>query len=175
MDAQTLRLTPESVDNTLHVVLEHISEGVVVTDTDWTVIYANPAVEKLTAASREHVVNKNFWQVFRDLRGTLLDTPQPEQNKSAIKFSAYFVQQSLWVEVNSFPRDCGGLTICFKDITTFKREAVAERSAMEARTAANANAKFRAFFEQGSQFAWLTTLDGTVIETNRYSVQATGL
>ena len=88
MDAQTLRLTPESVDNTLHVVLEHISEGVVVTDTDWTVIYANPAVEKLTAASREHVVNKNFWQVFRDLRGTLLDTPQPEQNKSAIKFSA---------------------------------------------------------------------------------------
>ena len=175
MDAQTSRLTPESVDNTLHVVLEHISEGVVVTDADWSVIYANPAVEKLTAMSREHVINHNFWQVFRDLRGTLLDTPKPGQNNSAIKFSAYFVQQSLWVEVNSFPRDGGGLTICFKDITTFKREAVAERSAMEARTAANANAKFRAFFEQGSQFAWLTTLDGTVIETNRYSVQATGL
>ena len=32
MDAQTLRLAPESVDNTLHVVLEHISEGVVVTN-----------------------------------------------------------------------------------------------------------------------------------------------
>ncbi|HSX85446.1 MAG TPA: PAS domain S-box protein, partial [Cellvibrio sp.] len=175
MDAQTLRLAPEAVDNTLHVVLEHISEGVVVTDADWTVIYANPAVEKLTATSREHVINNNFWQVFRDLRGTLLDTPQPGQNKSVIKFSAYFVQQTLWVEVNSFPRDSGGLTICFKDITTFKREAVAERSAIEARTAANANAKFRAFFEQGSQFAWLTTLDGTVIETNRYSVQATGL
>lgn len=175
MDAKTLRLTSESIDNTLHFVLETISEGVVVTDADWTITYANPAVERLTSLSLDHVINKNFWQIFRDLRGTLLDNAQPGTAKSTIKFSAYLVQQRLWVEVSSFPREGGGLTICFKDITTFKREAVAERSAMEARTAANANAKFRAFFEQGSQFAWLTTLDGTVIETNRYSSQATGL
>lgn len=175
MDDQTLRLTLEPIDNTLHFVLESISEGVVVTDANWTITYVNPAVEKLIAAPRAHVIQKNFWQIFRDLRGTLLDNPQSCTTKNAVKFSAYFVQQSLWVEVNSFPREGGGLTICLKNITTFKREAVAERSAMEARVAANANAKFRAFFEQGSQFAWLTTLDGTVIETNRYSLQATGL
>lgn len=174
MDDQTLRTTPEAIDNTLHFVLECISEGVVITDANWTITYTNPAVEKLTAIACEHMIRKNFWRVFRDLRGTLLDNPQ-SGTKSATKFSAYFVQQSLWVEVNSFPRVGGGFTICLKNITTFKREAVAERSAMEARVAANANAKFRAFFEQGSQFAWLTTLDGTVIETNRYSLQATGL
>lgn len=175
MDDQALRIAPEAIDNTLHFVLESISEGVVVTDANWTITYTNPAVEKLTALSYEHMIRKNFWRVFRDLRGTLLDNPQSGTTKSATKFSAYFVQQSLWVEINSFPRAGGGFTICLKNITTFKREAVAERSAMEARVAANANAKFRAFFEQGSQFAWLTTLDGTVIETNRYSLQATAL
>ncbi len=175
MDDQALRIAPEAIDNTLHFVLESISEGVVVTDANWTITYTNPAVEKLTALSCEHMIRKNFWRVFRDLRGTLLDNPQSGTTKSATKFSAYFVQQSLWVEINSFPRAGGGFTICLKNITTFKREAVAERSAMEARVAANANAKFRAFFEQGSQFAWLTTLDGTVIETNRYSLQATAL
>src|SRR5690606_27438327 len=175
MDDQTLRLTLEPIDNTLHFVLESISEGVVVTDANWTITYVNPAVEKLIAAPRAHVIQKNFWQIFRDLRGTLLDNPQSCTAKSAVKFSAYFVQQSLWVEVNSFPREGGGLALCGKNITTLGRGAGAERGAMEARVAATANAKCRALFEQGSQCCGLTTLDGAVIECNRYSLQATGL
>lgn len=50
-----------------------------------------------------------------------------------------------------------------------RREAAAEALA-----AAAANAKFRTFFEQGSYFAAVMTLDGAVIEANRLSVEACG-
>ncbi len=44
----------------------------------------------------------------------------------------------------------------------------------EAAAAAEANAKFRTFFEQGSYFASLLALDGTVIEANRICVEGCG-
>ncbi|HEV7735096.1 MAG TPA: ATP-binding protein, partial [Candidatus Binatia bacterium] len=40
--------------------------------------------------------------------------------------------------------------------------------------AASANAKFRAFFEQGALFAGIMSLDGTIIEPNRLSLDACG-
>ena len=40
--------------------------------------------------------------------------------------------------------------------------------------AAEANAKFRAFFEQGTNFAGVLALDGTVVEANRLCLDACG-
>jgi len=42
------------------------------------------------------------------------------------------------------------------------------------RAAAEANAKFRTFFDQGSYFAGVMALDGTIIEANRLSLEAGG-
>ena len=61
------------------------------------------------------------------------------------------------------------------DITEHKAAEERERHlAAEARAAAEANAKFRAFFDQGSYFAGLMALDGTLIEANHLSLEATG-
>jgi PAS domain S-box-containing protein len=48
------------------------------------------------------------------------------------------------------------------------------RVATEAAQAAEANAKFRAFFEQGTNFAGVLALDGTVVEANRLCLDACG-
>lgn len=48
-------------------------------------------------------------------------------------------------------------------------------AAAEAARAAEANAKFRAFFEQGTTFAGVLALDGLVIEANRLSIDFCGL
>ncbi len=48
------------------------------------------------------------------------------------------------------------------------------RAATAAARAAEANAKFRAFFEQGRYFAGVLTLDGTLIEANRLCLDACG-
>lgn len=48
------------------------------------------------------------------------------------------------------------------------------RAASEAAQAAAANAKFRAFFEQGTNFAGVLTLDGILVEANRLCLDACG-
>lgn len=70
------------------------------------------------------------------------------------------------------PRQILGTTA---DITVRKQAEERERRAVaEAVAAAEANAKFRTFFEQGSNFAGVMTLDGTVIEANRLCLDACG-
>ena len=49
-----------------------------------------------------------------------------------------------------------------------------QSSAANLLAAAEANAKFRTFFDQGSYFAGVMALDGTIIEANRLSLEAGG-
>lgn len=69
-----------------------------------------------------------------------------------------------------------------RDITERKRvqnallesEERYRQAAMQAAEAAASNAKFRAFFEQGTNFAGLLSLDGRVVEANRLCLDACG-
>jgi PAS domain S-box-containing protein len=85
-----------------------------------------------------------------------------------------------WVELNGRlqpaadrrPAHIVGTTA---DITPRKQAEEQERQAVAAAfAAAEASAKFRTFFEQGAGFAGVLTLDGTVIEVNRFSLEASG-
>jgi PAS domain S-box-containing protein len=61
------------------------------------------------------------------------------------------------------------------DITERKRgEAAARQLAQDALAAADANAKYRTFFTQGSHFAVLMNCDGVVLEVNRVALETCG-
>lgn len=61
------------------------------------------------------------------------------------------------------------------DITDRKQaEAQERRAAVQVAAAAEANAKYRIFFEQGPYFAGVMSLDGTVLEANRLCLDACG-
>jgi PAS domain S-box-containing protein len=61
------------------------------------------------------------------------------------------------------------------DVTRRKeREASTRSMAQQALAAAQANAKFQTFFEQGSHFAGLMAPDGTLLEANRIAVEGCG-
>ena len=58
------------------------------------------------------------------------------------------------------------------DITAQRRAEARERHLLA--EAAGANARFRAFFEQGDLFAGIMDVDGTLVETNRLAWEACG-
>lgn len=73
---------------------------------------------------------------------------------------------------DSKPMNMAGVTV---EITDRKKaEEQEQRVAAKVLQAAEANAKFRTFFEQGSQFAGVMTLDGTLIEANNLWLEACG-
>ncbi|MEO8605745.1 MAG: PAS domain S-box protein, partial [bacterium] len=63
-------------------------------------------------------------------------------------------------------------TAYLRDIS--ERTGAAERERLLLTEAADANAKFRAFFEQGALFAGIMSVDGTIVETNRLAIEACG-
>ncbi|HEU4746471.1 MAG TPA: PAS domain S-box protein, partial [Anaerolineales bacterium] len=113
-----------------------------------------------------------------------LDQPIPEELKQHVA-EAFDANSRQEIEIKhkekifSFTlapiRDAGYVNLYGIDITERKQAQEWERlSAANLLAAAEANAKFRAFFEQGSHFAGVMTLDGTIIEANRLSIEFAG-
>src|SRR6185503_7334267 len=91
----------------------------------------------------------------------------------------------IWLTVSPILDKAGniiGASKIARDISERKRseealresEARYRKAAAEAARAAEANAKFRAFFEQGTNFAGVLSPDGTVVEVNRLSLDFCG-
>jgi len=60
------------------------------------------------------------------------------------------------------------------ELGTQERQQAQERERQLLTDASTADAKFRAFFEQGPLFAGIMTLDGTLVEPNRLALEACG-
>ena len=106
------------------------------------------------------------------------------QNRSVIKleFRLHHPEKGLiWLSLHGMSRcDEQGRPLrsvgIVMDITERKSAEERDRqNVMEARAAADANAKFRAFFYQGTSFASLLKVDGTLLETNYASLEGSGL
>ena len=87
----------------------------------------------------------------------------------AVEF--FYEPHDRWYDINAYPSS-EGLSVYFRDVTGRKRAEERERRLMA--EAAAANARFRAFFEQGALFAGLMTVEGVIIETNRLAVDGCG-
>jgi PAS domain S-box-containing protein len=103
---------------------------------------------------------------------------QRDPGRASEKRYVDFVYQPL----RDAARAVTGILLFGVDLTEHKRaeeELKAEEehyrhAALESASAAEANAKFRVFFEQGAQFASVLSPDGTVIEANRLCLKACG-
>ena len=102
-------------------VLRYISEGVIVLDKTWRILYINKYALQLFRKSKSSVLGKNIWNIF----------PKYKTSQSGIRYSLamqtgmldHFVTQDIqkqkWFAVDVFP-DESSLIILFRDITTYK-------------------------------------------------------
>ena len=150
-------------------ILESITDGFVAVDRNWRLNYVNPQAERLLGRERHELLGKLIWEAYPGLAGSDFDRMyhQVAATRVAASLTAYYPDHGRWYEVNAYPAP-DGLSIYFRDVDD---QRLAEE---QVQRTIEANAKFRAMFEQGSQFAGLLALDGTVLEANNLCLDFCG-
>ncbi len=170
----------------LEIMLSGIKDFAYALDRNGRFIYVNKALLDLWGLPLEQAVGKNFFDLHYpdDLAAKLQrQIQQVIETKQVLVDETPYTSPSgqggyyeyIFSPVLSPDGEVVAVAGSTRDYTERKRteQALLQASA-EALAAAEANAKFRAFFDQGTYFAGVMTLDGTLIEANRLSLDACG-
>ncbi|MBI2234508.1 MAG: response regulator [Micavibrio aeruginosavorus] len=117
-------------------VLESLTEAFVALDPEWRYIYVNAHAEKILRMPRAVLLGKSLWDSFPDISGSSFDMKcrRAMVERVSIRMEMFHKTIGVWLEINVFPLQCGGLGFAFHDISTRKRvDAIIEgqRQALE--------------------------------------------
>lgn len=111
-------LQARSLSVRLASTLENITDGFVLLDVNWTVVFANDRAALLVHRERNALVGKNHWEEFPDVVGTLVETTYRTavaENRT-MHFEFYYESLKAWFHINAYPTE-EGLALYFQDIT----------------------------------------------------------
>ena len=118
----------KQVEENLRKTLESIGDGFFACDADWQFIYVNAPAERFLGINREEVLGKSHWDVFPLTLGTNLETEYRRAAAGEIRdFENFYEPWSRWFHNRCFPRDGGGMSVYFEDVTERKRAEEALR------------------------------------------------
>jgi PAS domain S-box-containing protein len=152
-------------------ILESISDAFIALDRDWRFTYFNAAAERLNGTRRDKVLGRNHWEVYPEAIGTQVEEKfrAVMQTRRPVRFENFYEPWQRWFEIHAYPIASGGICVDYRDVS--------DRKQVESHIGevAAANAKFRATFEQASQFAGMLTVDGRLLEANESSLAVAGV
>jgi PAS domain S-box-containing protein len=153
-------------------ILESITVGVHVYDSQWRVTYMNPVARRLAESQGqdpEWMLGKHLWNdVFPRARDgeNAKKAQQAMKERVAVSFENYHADYRKWFETHVFPLPDGGLGVVFNDVTE-RKIAEEESRAMEAR--------FRALSDCAPFILWITDAQGRTTFANRTLLEFVGL
>ncbi len=115
-------------------VLESISEGVIVLDREWRIVFVNAAAEGFTRQPRAAMVGRRFWDLFPDTGG--YRCPGEYRRAMADNVPVHFEEllstpEDCWFEIRAYPSP-ERLSIFVRDVTE-RRQAQEELRRSEER------------------------------------------
>lgn len=140
------------VNKRVAAMLEGMTDGFVLLDSQWHIIYMNPWVETALGRSRDELIGRNLWEIAPDLLGTPFEQYYRAAmiTQQAKHFDAFHPDFRKWVEVHVYPQP-EGISIYTIDITERKHMEEALRESKEA---------LRVMTETIPQLMWTARPDG---------------
>jgi PAS domain S-box-containing protein len=123
LEARVAERTRELTDlhSELQTTLESIADGFFVCDCQWRFIYLNAAAERILRFRREDVLGKTFWEVFPLTLGTRLEREYQLAAAGEVReFENLYEPWGRWFYNRCFPREGGGVTVYFTELTERK-------------------------------------------------------
>jgi len=110
------RLALIQQSNNINIILRSITDIFYIVDRNYTILFANAAVEKLTGLSKEELKGNNVWKIFQDAK---LDLPKKEfetalKENKASQFDMKY--HGMTFRVFLYPSEIG-LAVSGKDVT----------------------------------------------------------
>jgi PAS domain S-box-containing protein len=106
----------------LRTILESIGDGFLGIDADLRIVYVNAPAERMLGIRREDVLGQPGFDVFPHLLGTPLEQEYRLAAEGEIREFEHFSQpRNRCFHVRCFPRQGGGISIYFVDVTERKR------------------------------------------------------
>lgn len=103
-------------------IFESITDGFYSVDSLWNITYANKKAEMLLKMPSREFINKNIWEVFPSIKGTLLEKKYRSviRSKRSASFEYFGKRINKWLAVSVYPMK-SGLAVYMSDITKRKR------------------------------------------------------
>ncbi|HYH01189.1 MAG TPA: PAS domain S-box protein [Terriglobales bacterium] len=147
--------------------LESIGDAFYSVDADWRFTYLNSHAERVLRRTRQDLIGKSIWDEFPETRGTVLEESYRNvvNQDEAQSFEFYYAPLSIWAEVRAYPRDDGGVSVFFQDVS--------DRHRLIAEVESNAQ-RFEKTFNLAAAGIAHVALDGRWLRVNQRMCEIVG-
>lgn len=104
-------------------ILESITEAFYAVDSEWRFVYINKEYERVQKRKKEELLGNNIWDLFtygKEL-SFYREYARVMREKRSAHFEEYNPANGMWVRVNAYPTEQGGVAVYFVDITEAKK------------------------------------------------------
>lgn len=130
---QQARQTAEAAQKRLINILDHLTDGFMIFDTEWRYSYINPYAKPFAGKPQEELLGKNVWDVFPELIGSTFyqQYHHAMTAQEAVSFRIFSQALANWFDIRAYPI-VDGLVVYFRQITEQVRAEEEKKHLLEA-------------------------------------------
>lgn len=104
-------------------ILDRVQDGYYAIDRNWEVTYINRRACEFWHVQPEDYIGRRLMDIFPGIESTPVFPPllKAMTQRASVHYDTLSLTGSVWVDVNAYPNDDGGLVVYFRDITDRKR------------------------------------------------------